>query len=271
MFPSPSLFLLHPSPSSLHTPLPFFPSYTPSLLSSLHSLLPSLHPSPTLPPSLPCFPLSYTPTLLFLSSLPTPLPYSSSISPLLPPLLPPSSHTQIDAHQDDANAVTFADESSQIIFSGGDDGICKVWDRRTLSETHCSPVGILAGHKDGITFIDTKVCLPPHTHTHTLTQCTLSCSYTHTHMHSLSHTHIHMHSLMHTCTHSLTHALTHPCTHPCTHSLTHALTHTCTHPCTHHTCTHSHKFNLITNIVIPQTGGQSLLPIFYSMLYSSPP
>ena len=35
---------------------------------------------------------------------------------------------QIDAHQDDANAVSFADESSSIIFSGGDDGVavCKV-------------------------------------------------------------------------------------------------------------------------------------------------
>ena len=35
-------------------------------------------------------------------------------------------HTQIDAHQDEANAISFADDSSQIITSGGDDGICKV-------------------------------------------------------------------------------------------------------------------------------------------------
>ena len=33
---------------------------------------------------------------------------------------------QIDAHQDEANAVSFADDSSHIIASGGDDGICKV-------------------------------------------------------------------------------------------------------------------------------------------------
>ena len=33
---------------------------------------------------------------------------------------------QIDAHQDDANAVAFVDDSSHIIVSGGDDGICKV-------------------------------------------------------------------------------------------------------------------------------------------------
>ena len=124
-------------------------------------------------------------------SLPPFFPFYTS---LLHPSPPPSSHTQIDAHQDDANAVTFADESSQIIFSGGDDGICKVWDRRSLSETHCNPVGILAGHKDGITFIDTKVCLLPHSHTHLLTQYSTRC-----------------------------------------HANTHA-----------HTCTHSHKFNLIT-------------------------
>ena len=35
-------------------------------------------------------------------------------------------HMQIDAHQDEANAVAFADDSSHTIASGGDDGICKV-------------------------------------------------------------------------------------------------------------------------------------------------
>ena len=33
---------------------------------------------------------------------------------------------QIDAHEDDVNAVAFADDSSHILFSGGDDGLCKV-------------------------------------------------------------------------------------------------------------------------------------------------
>ena len=33
---------------------------------------------------------------------------------------------QIDAHDDDVNAVAFADNTSQILFSGGDDGLCKV-------------------------------------------------------------------------------------------------------------------------------------------------
>ena len=33
---------------------------------------------------------------------------------------------QIEAHDDDVNAVAFADETSQILFSGSDDGLCKV-------------------------------------------------------------------------------------------------------------------------------------------------
>ncbi|KAL4234099.1 DDB1- and CUL4-associated factor 11 [Mactra antiquata] len=63
---------------------------------------------------------------------------------------------KIDAHDDDVNAVAFADNSSQILFSGGDDGLCKVWDRRTLKEDHPVPVGTMAGHHDGITYIDSK-------------------------------------------------------------------------------------------------------------------
>lgn len=66
---------------------------------------------------------------------------------------------QIESHEDDVNAVCFADGSSQILFSGGDDGLCKVWDRRTLSDSNTKPVGVLAGHMDGITYIDSKVTL----------------------------------------------------------------------------------------------------------------
>ncbi|XP_053117960.1 DDB1- and CUL4-associated factor 11 isoform X2 [Hemicordylus capensis] len=63
---------------------------------------------------------------------------------------------KIESHEDDVNAVAFADSSSHILFSGGDDAICKVWDRRTMREDNPRPVGILAGHRDGITFIDSK-------------------------------------------------------------------------------------------------------------------
>lgn len=64
---------------------------------------------------------------------------------------------QIDAHEDDVNAVAFADSSSQLLYSGSDDAVCKVWDRRTLREDRPRPVGQLAGHRDGITFIHSKV------------------------------------------------------------------------------------------------------------------
>ncbi|EDV21663.1 uncharacterized protein TRIADDRAFT_59895 [Trichoplax adhaerens] len=63
---------------------------------------------------------------------------------------------EIQSHEDDVNAVKFADASSQIFFSGGDDAIVKVWDRRTLSESNPVPVGAFGGHTDGITYIDSK-------------------------------------------------------------------------------------------------------------------
>ncbi|XP_056009202.1 DDB1- and CUL4-associated factor 11-like isoform X3 [Ostrea edulis] len=63
---------------------------------------------------------------------------------------------KIYAHDDDVNAVAFADNSSHILFSGGDDGLCKVWDRRTLREGCPEPVGTFGGHLDGITYIDSK-------------------------------------------------------------------------------------------------------------------
>lgn len=63
---------------------------------------------------------------------------------------------RISAHDDDVNAVSFAGASSNILISGGDDGICKVWDRRLLSESTPKPVGTFAGHTDGITYICAK-------------------------------------------------------------------------------------------------------------------
>ncbi len=63
---------------------------------------------------------------------------------------------QIPAHDDDVNAVAFADTTTHILASGGDDGICKIWDRRALHENDPVPVGIFAGHVDGITYIDPR-------------------------------------------------------------------------------------------------------------------
>jgi WD40 repeat protein len=34
---------------------------------------------------------------------------------------------QIEGHDDDVNTVAFADSTSQILYSGGDDGLCKVF------------------------------------------------------------------------------------------------------------------------------------------------
>ena len=48
------------------------------------------------------------------------------------------------------------DETTHVLASGGDDGVCMVWDRRALREDDPQPVGVLAGHTDGITYIDPR-------------------------------------------------------------------------------------------------------------------
>ncbi|XP_047139583.1 DDB1- and CUL4-associated factor 11 isoform X1 [Hydra vulgaris] len=64
--------------------------------------------------------------------------------------------TRVLAHDDDVNAVRFSNNSSSILISGGDDGICKVWDRRTMTKESPKPVGCFAGHTDGITYVCEK-------------------------------------------------------------------------------------------------------------------
>ncbi|KAM0948566.1 putative transcription factor WD40-like family [Dioscorea sansibarensis] len=65
--------------------------------------------------------------------------------------------TRILSHASDVNTVTFADETCQLMYSGSNDSLCKVWDRRCLSATAISkPVGVLLGHLQGITFIDSR-------------------------------------------------------------------------------------------------------------------
>jgi len=63
---------------------------------------------------------------------------------------------RVRAHEDDVNAVCFVDETTHILSSGGDDGLVKVWDRRSLHEDDPRPVGVLAGHNDGVTYIDPR-------------------------------------------------------------------------------------------------------------------
>lgn len=59
-------------------------------------------------------------------------------------------------HYSDVNAVCFVDETTHILASGSDDGIVKVWDRRELRENYPKPVGQLAGHRDGIAYLDPR-------------------------------------------------------------------------------------------------------------------
>ncbi|XP_062144040.1 LEC14B homolog isoform X2 [Alnus glutinosa] len=62
---------------------------------------------------------------------------------------------RILAHASDVNTVCFADETGNLIYSGSDDTFCKVWDRRCLAAKD-KPAGVLTGHLEGITFIDSR-------------------------------------------------------------------------------------------------------------------
>lgn len=60
----------------------------------------------------------------------------------------------VKGHEDDVNAVCFADQSSNVLFSGSDDCVIKVWDRRSM--VNKKEAGALPGHTEGITFISSK-------------------------------------------------------------------------------------------------------------------
>ncbi|KAI1328631.1 WD40-repeat-containing domain protein [Xylariaceae sp. FL0255] len=61
----------------------------------------------------------------------------------------------IEGHEDDVNAVCFADKSSpHILYSGSDDKTIKVWDRRSMGDKR--EAGAFVGHIEGLTYIDSK-------------------------------------------------------------------------------------------------------------------
>jgi WD repeat-containing protein 23 len=61
----------------------------------------------------------------------------------------------VRGHNDDVNAVCFADKSSpHILYSGSDDCTIKVWDTRSLGDGR--EAGAFVGHTEGLTYIDSK-------------------------------------------------------------------------------------------------------------------
>ncbi|OAQ96097.1 hypothetical protein LLEC1_03029 [Akanthomyces lecanii] len=61
----------------------------------------------------------------------------------------------VEGHDDDVNAVCFADKSSpHILYSGSDDATIKVWDRRSMGDGR--EVGAFVGHIEGLTYLDSK-------------------------------------------------------------------------------------------------------------------
>uniref|UniRef100_A0A1I7UZV9 DDB1- and CUL4-associated factor 11 homolog n=1 Tax=Caenorhabditis tropicalis TaxID=1561998 RepID=A0A1I7UZV9_9PELO len=64
--------------------------------------------------------------------------------------------TIVNAHEDDVNTVCFAEAGSNLIYSAGDDGLVKVWDKRAWSDGDVEPVGVFAGHRDGVTYVDSR-------------------------------------------------------------------------------------------------------------------
>lgn len=62
---------------------------------------------------------------------------------------------RIEGHSNDVNAVCFGDTSSpHILYSGSDDTLIKVWDRRSMGDSR--EAGVFMGHTEGLTYVDSK-------------------------------------------------------------------------------------------------------------------
>lgn len=62
---------------------------------------------------------------------------------------------QVAGHDNDVNAVCFADRASpHLLYSGSDDTTIKVWDRRSMGDGR--EAGAFVGHIEGLTYLDSK-------------------------------------------------------------------------------------------------------------------
>lgn len=61
--------------------------------------------------------------------------------------------SKIEAHDDDVNTVTYVDDSPNIVISGSDDSLLKMWDKRVTAD---EPVLSFVGHLSGVTHVCSK-------------------------------------------------------------------------------------------------------------------
>jgi len=60
-----------------------------------------------------------------------------------------------NAHRDEVNSVCFANRmNSNIVYTGSDDAMINIWDRRDLARG--TPIGHFIGHTEGVTNIASK-------------------------------------------------------------------------------------------------------------------
>ena len=63
---------------------------------------------------------------------------------------------RVAAHEDHANACVFLDTSGQMVITGGEDGLIRLWDRRGLRGERDNPVATFPGHIDSVTSLDAR-------------------------------------------------------------------------------------------------------------------